>query len=335
MNTVLNELRKKDEILNYDLNGDILIGQLRINIYNIIPINLNLDNFNPIILTALDISNNYRFKFNIKYFEKFFNLEILFIHNTEIYGSLKYLKKLNNLKTISLYNVDIQPYFEFLSDKVRICTFFYNYKKSIKDVFINNVIEKLRDKIFVNKLDFSQESFAKNAWTIEIKKFKNNNCQLVKNSNLLIELEEIRDNLDINLNILNILELRERKNYCQFNSFFTNNELFFLLFSKYGIFSRWLYAQIKFLKNYQKLYYQVLVSMKKEVYLFENFDQLLNFHNDKGINANNDHNFSLGIKDENNKFLIYNLNKKKFEDFNVLKFNDISTKFIEEGLNLI
>ncbi|WNE41374.1 MAG: hypothetical protein AM1032_000114 [Mycoplasmataceae bacterium] len=330
MNVILNEQKKKNEIL-IGLNGDILIGKLIINIYNIIPIYLNLINFNPIILTAFDISNNYKFDFNIKYFEKFFNLEMLFIHNTKIYGSLKHLKKLNNLKNISLHNVNVDPYFELLNDKVKICTFFYNYKEPAEDIFINKVIEKLKDKIFINKFNLLGESFSKDIWTIKIKKFKDNNYQLIKKSNRLIELEEIRYNLDINLNLL---ELREIKS-SQFNKLLTNNDLFFLLFSKYGIFSRWLYSQTKYLKNYQYLYYQTLINMKKEVYLFENFDKLLDFHNENENNVDNDRNFSLGFKDENSNFLIYNINNKLLEKFNILTINDVRTQFIEEGLNLI
>ncbi|WNE41321.1 MAG: hypothetical protein AM1032_000061 [Mycoplasmataceae bacterium] len=235
--------------------------------------NLELFDFkclNPNYLTNIAIEGSPFFEFDIEIFSGLKKIESIHISDTKANGSLMNISNLNSLETISFDNTYIKSYLEYLPDKT-----FVEHQKNIEisdNKFLSNcVLRKISsgfiDYKSVKKNYFFEWMFSReNLSRISVKKWKNSNSQLVNNNNYLLELEKIKDLININLNILKIIELRDKRDHDQFNSFFTYNDLFFLLFSKYGIFSIWLNNEFESLSKYQELYYKDLVDKSFTVF---------------------------------------------------------------------
>lgn len=347
-----------------------------VNLKNNLLTTFNFFSLNLITLTELNISNNPSLEFDIKVFKSFYKLKILIINDTKVYGSLKHLRNLNNLWELSIHNTDVSPYFEFLQDDTLI-----NIPKNDElreGFFINDVIKKLRDLTFTYSCcsiynsrhiheitlfskTINRDKKINDGSIIYTWYWKANNYDLLQNSKHLINhdenwnvrhLNKMRDNLDINLNLL----VEKNKNILLSEKFLfldklsNINRLFFQIFNDNGPFSLWLYdviiwEKIKKFKpflDYQQFYYQSLVNMNKNIMMcfFNGEQNLRNFISDKNLNFN-ENLLIIGksILDRGRefpwKFLIYDKHNDIFEDFNVLKINEFNDtklyKKIEES----
>ncbi|WNE41270.1 MAG: hypothetical protein AM1032_000010 [Mycoplasmataceae bacterium] len=325
------------------------------NLKNKLLTNFNFFSLNLTTLVELDVSNNPNLEFNIKVFKNFYKLKTLSVNDTKVYGSLKYLRNLKNLWNLSIHNTNIKPYFEFLHDETVIII---PKDDDFRDgFFVNDVIKKLRDltcfcknnygyvfemTLFSRTIDNKEKK--SNGSVIFTWYWKMNNYNLFQNSKYLINYNEIwnemRDNLDVNIDLLieknkNIFLLKE--NILGLNKLNNLNRLFFQVFNKNGPFSLWLYdvnywevKEFKHLLDYQQLYYQSLVSIDKNIviYLFNEEQNLRNFMINKNLNFNEKFLLDISVLNCCRKFSTYNKSNDIFEDFNILKINEIN--YIEE-----
>ncbi|WNE41667.1 MAG: hypothetical protein AD073_000001 [Mycoplasmataceae bacterium] len=254
----------------------------RVYLHNNLLTSLNIKNLNPLILTELNISKNYDLKINIEVFEKFINLKKLYINDTKLFGSLKYLNNLLKLKWLKVHNTNIDPYFELLPDDLNIFVDVSFSRDNLESFFISSVIEKIKFNISLVQYSSSSLLSEKDLYN---RKFFSNHIKVSKwkiNNNKLVNNSKYL--------------IKNEKNISNIKS------------------------KVDFLEDYQKLYYQSLISMKKKIILFENYSYLIKFSSLKNEEFYKEN--LLGLVDKDDIISIYNKREGVFEEFNVMVINE-------------